>query len=418
MSTKKKIFLSWLGVVLCVASILLMVPIARTIRNFVETTWDVSLFGYLVLIFVFATFLASLYILWFRLNIRSLSNYLWLAAVALIYVYFTLKLWGRPEEAIHFLEYGLLGFLLYQALRYHIRDKGIYLIAVLIGALVGIFDEALQWMIPRRIWDFRDLGLNALSVGLFQLAIWQGIKPKLLDSRIQSRSIKTISRLSIAYLLLFGLCFSNTPERVQSYSKLLPFLSFLQKEEPMSEFKCKHRDPEIGIFFSRMSLEKIAETDRNRAEEYGDILEAWASKKYKDFLIYFPAYARPFLHEMRVHVFRRDRMFDLAQKAGTRETRRNYLFIAYKENQILEKYFGNTLRASPYKWLEKRIAVIQEEIDPSSFYKSPVSAGFPIQLKETTVWGIILALIAILIILNIRLSAKRRGGQRSGRSKE
>lgn len=408
MSIKKKIFLSWLCVVLCVVSIFLFVPVARTVRNFVETTWDVSLFGYFVLIFVLAAFLASLYILWFRLNIRSLSNYLWLAAVALVYVFFTLRLWGRPEEAFHFLEYGLLGFLLYQALRHHIRDKGIYLIAVLIGALVGIFDEALQWIIPRRVWDFRDLGFNALSVVLFQIAIWQGIKPKLRDSRIQSKSIKTISILSITYLLLLGLCFSNTPDRVQSYTQLLPFLSFLQKEEPMSEFKCKHRDPEIGIFFSRMSLEKMAKTDRNRAEEYGRILEEWASKKYADFLTFFPAYARPFLHEMRVHVFRRDRMFGLAQQAETQKARRKFLFIAYKENLILEKYFGSTLRESPYKWRKKRIAAIQGEIDPSSFYKSPVSAGFLIQLKETTVWGIILVLIAMLIILNIRLSAKRR----------
>lgn len=417
LSTKKKIFLSWLGVILCIVSIFLVVPVARTIRNFVETTWNVSLFGYSVLIFVSIAFLAGLYVLWFRLNIRSLSNYLWLAAVALVYVYFTLKLWGRPEEAIHFLEYGLLGFLLYQALRHHFHDNGIYLIAILIGALVGILDEALQWMIPRRVWDFRDLGLNALSVGLFQIAVWQGIRLKPRSSRMQSKSVKAISLLSITYLLLFGLCFSNTPDRVQSYTKLFPFLSFLQKEEPMSEFKCKHRDPEIGVFFSRMTLEKIAETDSNRAEEYGRIFEEWASRKYNEFLTYFPGYARPFLHEMRVHVFRRDRMFSLAKQADTPKARKDYLFIAYKENLILEKYFGNTLRVSPYKWREKRITAIRKEIDPSSFYKSPVSAGFPIQLRETTMWGIILVLIAFLIFLNIRLSAQKKGSPQNGKSK-
>ena len=407
-SAKKKIFLSWLGVVLCVLAIFLVVPIARTVRNFVETTWSASLFGYFVLIFVSAAFLAGLYLFWFRLNIRALSNYMWLAVVAVVYIIFTLRLWERPEEAIHFLEYGLLGILLYFALRNHYSDKGIFIIAFIIGALVGIFDEALQWMIPRRVWDFRDLGLNALSVGLCQIAIWKGVKPDLQNIQIRSRSIRTISWLLSVYLILFGLCFSNTPDRVHSYTKRWPFLSFLGKEEPMNEYKHKHSDPEIGVFFSRLSLDEIARTDRERAEEYGRIFAEWTSKKYNDFLIYFPGYARPFLHEMRVHVFRRDRMFGLAQQADDKKEKEKYWFIAYKENMILEKYYGNTLKASPYRWPEKRTARIGTQIDPSSFYKSPVSAASPIPLRENAIWAIILFLIGGLVFLNIRLSARAR----------
>jgi len=406
MSSKKKIFFSWLGVILCILSIFLIVPIARTIRNFVDSNWDVSLFGYSVIFVVSAAFLSSLYFLWFRLKIHTISNYLWLATVALFYIFFTLRLWNRPEEAIHFLEYGLLGFLLFQALRYHIHDKGIYLIAFLIGALVGILDETLQWMIPRRVWDFRDLGINALSVGLFQIAIWKGLKPKLQGFRMQSKSIKTISYLLATYLVLIGLCFSNTPDRVQSYTKLLPFLSFLQKEEPMSEFKYKHKDPDIGIFFSRLSIGEIAKTDRERAEEYGRIFEEWALKKYADFLIYFPGYARPFLHEMRVHVFRRDKMFRLAQQVDNSKARQKNLFIAYKENLILERYFGKTLGESLYKWPEKKIERIEKEIDPSSFYRSPVSAASPIPLREKPMWGAILLILIVLITLNIRISRR------------
>ena len=48
----------------------------------------------------------------------------------------------------------------------------LYLAALSIGCLVGTFDEVLQWMIPDRFWDFQDIGLNALSSGLFQLALW------------------------------------------------------------------------------------------------------------------------------------------------------------------------------------------------------------------------------------------------------
>jgi hypothetical protein len=408
MSLQKKIILSWLLVVLCVLSIFLIVPIARTIRNFVEANWSVSLFGYSILFVVIGAFLLGVYLLWFRFNIRAVPRYLWMVAVVLAYIYFTISLWKRPEEAIHFLEYGILGFLLYLALRHHIHDKGIYLIAFTIGALVGIFDEALQWMIPRRVWDFRDLGLNALSVGLILMAIWKGIRPNLLAIQPQSKSIRTISYLLIAYLVLFGLCFSNTPDRVQSYTKALPFLSFLQKEEPMNEIKFKHKNPEIGAFFSRLEVEELRSIDSEKAQEYGDIFHEWQEKPYQDFLNYFPGYSQPFLHEMRVHVFRRDKRFWQANETENVKQKKENLFIAYKENVILEKYFGNTLRKSPYRWPERRMERIAEVIDKTKFYSSPVSAGSPIPFKEKTLWAIIFFTIACLIVLNILLSHKQR----------
>jgi VanZ family protein len=407
MSPRKKIFLSWSWVVLCVLSIFLLVPIARTIRNFVETQWNVSLFAYSVLFVVICAFLFCVYLLWFQLKIRAVSRYLWLAGVASVYIYFTTSLWKKPEEAIHFLEYGILGFFLYQALKHHVRDKGIYFIAFLIGALVGIFDETLQWMIPRRVWDFRDLGINALSVGLFLVAIEKGIRPKLPGIRSQSSSIRIISYLLITYLLLFGLCFSNTPDRVQSYTKVLPFLSFLQKEEPMNERKFKHVDPEIGVFFSRLEAEELTRIDSERAEEYGKIFMDWEDKRYQDFLDYFPGYSQPFLYEIRVHVFRRNKKFWAANDTENDKIRRENLFIAYKENLILEKYFGNTLQKSPYLWPKRRIERIAKEIDKTMFYRSPVSAASPIPFKETTLWGIIFFVIAALVVFNILLSRKR-----------
>lgn len=407
MLLKKKIFFSWSLVILCILSIFLIVPIARTIRNFVEANWNIHLFGYSVLVVVFIVFLFGLYYLWCRLNIRAVSCYLWLSAVALVYVFFTFKLWERPEEAIHFLEYGLLGFLLFHALKHHILDKGIYFTAFLIGALVGIFDEFLQWMIPRRVWDFRDLGINALSVALMLVAIRKGIRPKLQKIHPQSRSLRISTSLLIIYLVLFGLCFSNTPDRVKSYTTSLPFLSFLQKEEPMNEFKFKHKDPEIGVFFSRLEIQELIRIDTERVEEYSKILKEWKTKKYQDFLNYFPGYAQPFLHEMKVHVFRRNRKFFEANKTENEKIQIENFFIAYKENLILEKYFGNTLQKSSHQWPKKRIQHIQKLIDTAEFYKSPVSAASPIPLREKTMWGIIIVIIVMLLFLPRLLFRKK-----------
>jgi VanZ family protein len=408
MSLKKNMWLPWLWVALCVLTIFLVVPVARTITRFIETYWDVSIFGFFVLAVIIFFFAVCLYLLIYRLKIRTLSNYIWLTSVILIYVYFTLKLWKRPEEAVHFLEYGLLGYLLFRALRYHIPDKTIYLAALFIGATVGIFDEVLQWIIPLRYWDFRDIGINALSVGLCQIAIWRGIRPKLPSLRVEPRSVRIISWLLAVNLVLLGLCLSNTPRSVIRYTKHLPFLSFLQKEEAMSEYKFKHEDSEIGVFFSRLTLEELTKTDKERAEEYGLILTEWGQKKYGDFLISFPGWAHPFLHEMRVHVFRRDRRFSLAMKTDHQKERKKNLFIAYKENLILEKYFGETLQASPYKWPKVRMEQIKTEIEEDAFYRSPVSAAPFSHLQGIKLWGIILMLLTMLILANTWVSRRRQ----------
>jgi len=403
----KRAFFPWLWVVLCTLAIFLVVPLARAIQKFVSARWGRPFFGYAVLVITAASFCAIVYVLVFRLKIRSPSNYLWLSAVTALYVYFTLKLWRAPEEAVHFLEYGLLGFFLFRALSLSIRDKGIYLTAFLIGSLIGIFDEILQWMMPGRYWDFRDAGLNALATGLFQVALWKGIKPKIISEKIGPKSVRRISLLLAVNILLLGLCASNTPQRVASYSGRLPFLSFLVKEEPMYEFTRKHTDPEIGVFYSRLSPEGLEKEDHERSAHWAGILRDWKEKDYALFLREHHPLLHPFLYEMRIHIFRRDRRVEEAAKAKDEKSRREALFVASKENMILEKYFGRTLEKASYKWSEEKKAEIAVFVDPAKSYRSPVSAG-RFQIKEKTLWLGITAFLALLLGLNLALLGRQR----------
>lgn len=396
MEHKTKVYLSWLYVSLCALSIFLIVPLARTIQKFVSNNWARSAFGYSVLAVVGAAFFILSAVLFIRLKIRSPSQYFWITAVAAVYVYFTLSLWKNPEEAVHFLEYGLLGFFLFRAFRFHIKDKSIFLAAFSAGAFIGILDEILQWAVPGRYWDIRDIGLNTLSCALFQFALWKGIKPKYPEKRISSQSFKINAALISVNLVIIGLCFSNTPDRVRFYTRALPFLSFLEKQEAMSEFKYKHEDTEIGIFYSRLSKAELIQQDRERGQEFGDVLTFWSDKPYAEYLDYFPGSVHPFLHEIRVHIFRRDRRSDLSLSSDDPNIKKENLFIAYKENQILEKYFGNSLAGSPYQWEPQKSQNIARKIDINSFYRSPVSADVFAALNETFVWIFILIILAFI----------------------
>ncbi len=393
---------------LCILSIFLIVPLARTIQEFVTARWSRSLFGYSVILVVGGAFLALLYTLIFRLKIRSATNYFWLLLVTALYIYSTLRLWSAPEEAIHFLEYGLLGFLLFKALKFHTKDVGIYFIAFFIGCLVGIFDEILQWIVPLRIWDIRDVGLNALSSGLFQVGLWWGIKPKGISSRIRLRSFRTLSILLTINVILFGLCLSNTPDRVSAYTKAFPGLSFLEKEEPMNRFKYTHVDPDIGEFHSLLSLEELRDRDQQDPVGHGKTLQEWKNRAYKEFVRFYHPFKYPFLYELRAHVEIRDNTLRNAQIAEDDEKRKSFYLMAYKENLILEKYFGQTLSKSPHRWKKKQAESIKHLIDPSTPYESPIRFGLVYPWSEMTMWISNLVFLLVLLTVNVYFFLTRR----------
>ena len=411
--TSKKFFLSWLWVILCSVSIFLIIPVARTIQKFVSEKWSREVFGYFVLVTLAIGFVGLLYSLIFRLNIRAPSNYVWLILVMGAYVYFTLKLWKAPEEAVHFLEYGLLGFFLFNALRLHIKDKSIYLTATLFALFIGTFDEMLQWITPRRVWAFRDVGLNALSGGLFQLALWKVVKPKIISEKINTQSLKIFSSILAFCLIFLGLCASNTPQRVASYTKKIPWLSYLQKEEPMGEFGYKYTDPEIGTFYSRFSPEDLSKTDNLRGNQCAQILNESINRDYEEFIREYSPATDPFLHELRVHIFRRDTYLSKGKSASYRNRKKNLYFISYKENLILEKYFSQSIEKSVYRWNKSTLQEIEALLDKSKSYKSPVSANLLTTFSEKTMWVSIFGLILFLVIVNLffhlRKKRKKRG---------
>jgi len=403
-----KKLVAWLWVALCAAAIFLVVPTARAIQKFVGEHWGRAFFGYLVVVVVAAVFLGIIYLLIFRLKIRAVSNYIWLAACAAFYLYFTLKLWRNPEEAVHFLEYGLLGFFLFRAWRLSVPDKAVYLASFLIGTLVGTFDEIFQWFMPGRYWDIRDVGLNALALGLFQVALWQGVRPKLASPRIAAKSVRKVSFLLAANLLLLGLCMSNTPDRTGALASRFPALAFLEKEEPMREFKMKHKDQEIGSFYSRLTVERLKVTDFEKSVEYARVLREWKGKDYNEFLQTFNPLNNPFLYEMRVHIFRRDRKNEEGQKAASERRKKEAFFIAFKENLILEKYFTRTLRSSGYQWGRENAAAIEPLIEKTAAYTSPVSKDLFYWLSEGAMWIAIFAALQALVILNAFFSHKKK----------
>jgi VanZ like family len=76
-------------------------------------------------------------------------------------------------ERVHFVEYGLVGFLFYRVWR-NTGDPSAIVLPLLAGFLVGTLDEWLQWFIPVRVGEAHDVFLNLVSIAcglLFAVAL-------------------------------------------------------------------------------------------------------------------------------------------------------------------------------------------------------------------------------------------------------
>lgn len=92
-----------------------------------------------------------------------------LTALLLVAAYAAVLLWmDRAEERLHLVEYGMVAAFFYRALSER-QKAGAKLwlspavASVLMTAVAGWIDEAIQYFVPSRVYDLRDVAFNALA---------------------------------------------------------------------------------------------------------------------------------------------------------------------------------------------------------------------------------------------------------------
>ncbi|MBF0339572.1 MAG: VanZ family protein [Magnetococcales bacterium] len=67
----------------------------------------------------------------------------------------------NPIERVHLLEYGILAFLIYRAMG---EPQGVTLLWTYMAAvLLGFSDESIQYLLPNRYFDLRDVAMNGVG---------------------------------------------------------------------------------------------------------------------------------------------------------------------------------------------------------------------------------------------------------------
>ena len=75
-----------------------------------------------------------------------------------------------PEERTHLAEYSILAIFVYAAIKERMRVGKKPLLqagmAIVLTSILGCIDECIQWFLPNRVFDLRDVAFNMLAAAL------------------------------------------------------------------------------------------------------------------------------------------------------------------------------------------------------------------------------------------------------------
>lgn len=206
-------------------------------------------------------------------------------------------------ETFHFLEYGIVALLFYRAFL-PAGDLSVLLVPLLAGITTGVLDEWLQWFVPIRTGELRDVALNLIAV-VCGLLFAVGVAPPVPFRPVLTRRSlpRTASAAAVA---------------------LLAFVLFVQSVRMSHEIG----DDEVGPFLSRYSAEELEAVRKEREERWRAAPPVVLRRLSRE---------DQFLAEAISHVRRRNQ----AWGAGDMAT-------AWRENRILERHYAPVLDTPSY----------------------------------------------------------------------
>ena len=213
---------------------------------------------------------------------------------------------GNPDvdvvEAFHVVEYGLITYLFYRVWRDR-DDFSALLVPVLAAMVVGVFDEWMQWFVPVRVGEIRDVWLNAAAIGcglLFSIGLEP---PPALRLSIGLRSRVLVGTACALTLLVTGV-----------------FVAIIHLGHEVEV-------EEGGVFLSRYSADELRAASADRASR-------WQSDPPQELRRF--SREDQYLTEGTWHLQRRNEAWETD------------IETAFYENAILERFFAPVIDTPSY----------------------------------------------------------------------
>ncbi len=164
-------YILWSIIVLYSGVIYATLSLVSKIRKALVEEFGLSVFNYIYGIFALVGILLLAHFLRRYRGKILLEKIGILTVFTVIYGYYLTGM-KYPVEKIHFLEYGLLGALIYWAFIRHTPTWIAISLALQVVFWIGLGDEAIQWALASRVGEIRDSVINLISGALGIGLLW------------------------------------------------------------------------------------------------------------------------------------------------------------------------------------------------------------------------------------------------------
>ncbi len=169
----------WGIVTLYTLSIYAFLPYAPRFWRFVLGHWGDSV-NYLGIFFVCVLGAYFLVHLIFQRQVKDFSVYLAFFLISIACLAILKYMCVTGAERFHLLLYGTLTCFIFWAFKFDVKRRRVYLYTAALAMLLGAIDEGIQYVLPMRVFDVRDIYMNWLSSGMGELFIIFVLKPDVL----------------------------------------------------------------------------------------------------------------------------------------------------------------------------------------------------------------------------------------------
>jgi len=371
MSSKKK-FISVVTLAYTLF-ILISVPYIRFFQDYVKShdlvkIYDYALYGmcFFLVAFVFYNIFLKRKVQWKNILAYGATGLIFAAGLSIVH---------ETVERIHFIQYGFLVLLLFNVLRSRIDDLSIYVWTFLLATCVGVLDEWIQWWVPSRFGEIRDIYINliAILVGLACIHfLWRPTGIKNHFPRSRWRTLLVLLTLLLFEITAFIHC---------------THLGYLIHDSAIGSFHSRFSRTQLIHLSSTRDYpreEQILKVRKKKFKKYththGSLLEMWQKEDF-------------YKTEAQFHTGARNRLFD-----------EGHYFESQQENAILEKYYRPLILDSDMRWGTQELKLLQSRRQSQGNdawkFSSSMQKHIWIGMSKTTLWGIYGIIVILLIIIS------------------
>ena len=227
-----------------------------------------------------------------------------------------------------------------------------------------------------------------------------------------SRSLRLLVRLAALVVATYTVVLAVTPTRVQRWAERFPGVTFLQSpDNEMAEYGHRHEIPDVGRVKSRFTIEQLRAEDTARADEVAAILDRYPNERYGRFLKDYPPQRDPFAHEARVHIFGRDHhLRRIGEYPEGSQDSRFHASVALRQQQMLERFYGETLRSSSHDLPESTVAALERQLLPGFLWSSWTSRHLITWISERSLRVALIITLVVLITADLVLRRRDTAG--------